>query len=340
MSDIEETNDEWREVIRYAKRRGIAPADAKARLSSMVVRRPEARDDGGAPPKLPVAPEEEDDIMRDVAKLQKQALKMKMQMDLLRGMGILKGEEEKGKGATMDTEGILKVLMAVGAAGGKGEGEEKMDVKEMLTYVIMMKALGGEKSSDWKDFMAILVPLLQQGKGKEIDPFALIEKMKEIEHGAKEEESERWKTFMEAMSKGSEGGGGGEEDIIGQEARRLMKERIIDALRESLYPSKKIVNESGKVDWGAIADKVLSTIQDAVKKMPAQAPPPPPAEGFEPMRAEAPASEIQEALPPPAETTVESPPPPPPPPPPPSEAAGAGEAGEAEAVETEGEGES
>ena len=331
--DMEETNDEWREVIRFAKRRGIAAADAKQKLATMVVRRPE---DGkaAAARELKIAPEvEEDDLMADVAKLQKQALKMKMQMDLLRGMGILKGEEEKGRGTTVDTSEILKVLMAA-SVGGKGEGEEKMDVKEMLTYVIMMKALSGEKSSDWKDFMAILVPLLQQGKGKEIDPFTLIEKMKEIERGAKEEESERWKTFMEAMSKGSEGGGGGEEDIIGQEARRLMKERIIDALRESLYPSKKIVNESGKVDWGAIADKVLSTIQDAVKKMPAQAPPPPPAEGFEAMRAEAPASEIQEALPPPAE---ESPPPPPPPqpPPPPSEAA---EAGEAEAVETEGEG--
>ena len=325
--DIEDINDEWREVIRYAKRRGIAAADAKQKLATMVVRRPEAKDDGGALAKLPVAPEEEDDIMRDVAKLQKQALKMKMQMDLLRGMGILKGEEEKGKGATMDTEGILKVL-ALMSAGGKGEGEEKMDVKEMLTYVIMMKALSGEKSSDWKDFMAILVPLLQQGKGKEIDPFALIEKMKEIEHGAKEEESERWKAFMEAMSKGS--AGGGEEDFLGQEARRLMRERIIDALRESLYPGKKIVTEGGKVDWGAIADKVLSTIQDAVKKLPAQAPPPPPAEGFEPMRAEAPASEIQEALPPPAE---ESPPPPPPPPPP-------SEAGEAEAGTAETEGES
>jgi len=325
--DIEDINDEWREVIRYAKRRGIAAADAKQKLATMVVRRPEAKDDGGALAKLPVAPEEEDDLMRDVAKLQKQALKMKMQMDLLRGMGILKGEEEKGKGATMDTEGILKVLMAA-SVGGKGEGEEKMDVKEMLTYVIMMKALSGEKSSDWKDFMAILVPLLQQGKGKEIDPFALIEKMKEIEHGAKEEESERWKAFMEAMSKGS--AGGGEEDFLGQEARRLMRERIIDALRESLYPGKKIVTEGGKVDWGAIADKVLSTIQDAVKKLPAQAPPPPPAEGFEPMRAEAPASEIQEALPPPAE---ESPPPPPPPPPP-------SEAGEAEAGTAETEGES
>jgi len=325
--DIEDINDEWREVIRYAKRRGIAAADAKQKLATMVVRRPEAKDDGGALAKLPVAPEEEDDLMRDVAKLQKQALKMKMQMDLLRGMGILKGEEEKGKGATMDTSEILKVLMAA-SVGGKGEGEEKMDVKEMLTYVIMMKALSGEKSSDWKDFMAILVPLLQQGKGKEIDPFALIEKMKEIEHGAKEEESERWKAFMEAMSKGS--AGGGEEDFLGQEARRLMRERIIDALRESLYPGKKIVTEGGKVDWGAIADKVLSTIQDAVKKLPAQAPPPPPAEGFEPMRAEAPASEIQEALPPPAE---ESPPPPPPPPPP-------SEAGEAEAGTAETEGES
>jgi hypothetical protein len=259
--DIDEINDEWREVIRYAKRRGIAPADVKQRLASMVVRRPEAEAKDGGALKLPM-PEEEDDLMRDVAKLQRQALRMKMQMDLLRSMGILK-EEDKG-----DISDVLKVL-ALASAGGRGEGEEKMDVKEMLTYVIMMKALGGEKSSDWKDLMAILMPLIQ-GK-KEIDPFAIIEKMKEVERSAKEEEGEKWKTFIEMMSKGS----GGEEDFLGQEARRLMRERIIDALRESLYPSKKIVTEGGKVDWGAIADKILSTIQDAVKRIARARPPPP-----------------------------------------------------------------
>jgi DNA-binding transcriptional MerR regulator len=305
--DIDEINDEWREVIRFAKRRGIAPADVKQRLASMVVRRPEAEARGdGTAPKLPVAPEEEDDLMRDVARLQRQAMRMKLQMDLLRSMGILK--EDKG-----DISDVLKVL-ALASAGGKGEGEEKMDVKEMLTYVIMMKALGGEKSSDWKDLMAILMPLIQQGKGKEIDPFQIIEKMKEIERSAKEEEGEKWKTFIEMMSKG----GGGEEDFLGQEARRLMRERIIDALRESLYPSKKIVTEGGKVDWGAIADKILSTIQDAVKRMPVQSPPPPPSGSFEAMSVEQPPAEAPAEQPPaeqapaeaPAEQPAESPPPP------------------------------
>jgi hypothetical protein len=254
-------------------------------------------------------PEEEDDLMRDVAKLQRQALRMKMQMDLLRSMGILK-EEDKG-----DISDVLKVL-ALASAGGRGEGEEKMDVKEMLTYVIMMKALGGEKSSDWKDLMAILMPLIQ-GK-KEIDPFAIIEKMKEVERSAKEEEGEKWKTFMEMMSKGS----GGEEDFLGQEARRLMRERIIDALRESLYPSKKIVTEGGKVDWGAIADKILSTIQDAVRRMPVQSPPPPPSSSFEAMSVEQPPAEAPAEQPPaeqptaeaPAEATAEQPTESPPPP--------------------------
>ncbi|MFP3263937.1 MAG: hypothetical protein RXQ62_05890 [Nitrososphaeria archaeon] len=303
--DIDEINDEWREVIRFAKRRGIAPADVKQKLASMVVRRPEARDDGGAS-KLPVAPEEEDDLLRDVARLQKQAMRMKLQMDLLRSMGILK--EDKG-----DISDVLKVL-ALASAGGRGEGEEKMDVKEMLTYVIMMKALGGEKSSDWKDLMAILMPLIQQGKGKEIDPFQIIEKMKEVERSAKEEESQKWKTFMEMMSKGS----GGEEDFLGQEAKRLMRERIIDALRESLYPSKKIVSESGKIDWGAIADKILSTIQDAVRRMPVQSPPPPPSSSFEAMSVEQPPAEAPAEQPPaeqaPAEATAEQPAESPPPP--------------------------
>lgn len=318
--DIDEINDEWREVIRYAKRRGIAPADVKQRLASMVVRRPEARDDGGAP-KLPVAPEEEDDIMRDVAKLQRQAMRMKLQMDLLRSMGILK-EEDKG-----DISDVLKVL-ALASAGGRGEGEERMDVKEMLTYVIMMKALGGEKSSDWKDLMAILMPLIQQGKGKEIDPFQIIEKMKEIERSAKEEESEKWKTFMEMMSKG----GSGEEDFLGQEAKKLMRERIIDALRESLYPSKKIVTEGGKVDWGAIADKILSTIQDAVRRMPVQSPPPPPSSSFEAMSVEQPPAEAPAEQPPaeqpPAESPAESPAEQPASPPPPSPSEGVEAGGE------------
>ncbi|MFP3209515.1 MAG: hypothetical protein RXR82_07480 [Nitrososphaeria archaeon] len=304
--DIDEINDEWREVIRFAKRRGIAPADVKQKLASMVVRRPEARDDGGTASKLPVAPEEEDDLLRDVARLQKQAMRMKLQMDLLRSMGILK--EDKG-----DISDVLKVL-ALASAGGRGEGEEKMDVKEMLTYVIMMKALGGEKSSDWKDLMAILMPLIQQGKGKEIDPFQIIEKMKEVERSAKEEESQKWKTFMEMMSKGS----GGEEDFLGQEAKRLMRERIIDALRESLYPSKKIVSESGKIDWGAIADKILSTIQDAVRRMPVQSPPPPPSSSFEAMSVEQPPAEAPAEQPPaeqaPAEATAEQPAESPPPP--------------------------
>jgi len=307
--DIDEINDEWREVIRYAKRRGIAAADVKQRLATMMVRRPEAEARDGGAPKPPIALEEEDDLMRDVAKLQRQAMRMKLQMDLLRSMGILK-EEDKG-----DIADVLKVL-ALASAGGRGEDKE-MDVKEMLTYVIMMKALGGEKSSDWKDFMAVLMPLIQQGKGKEIDPFQIIEKMKEIERSAKEEESEKWKAFMEMMSKGS----GGEEDFLGQEARRLMRERIIDALRESLYPSKKIVTEGGKVDWGAIADKILSTIQDAVKRMPVQSPPPPPSGSFEAMSVEQPPAE-QEAAPAeqpaaeapaegaPAEQPAESPPPP------------------------------
>jgi len=316
--DVDEINDEWREVIRYAKRRGIAPADVKQRLATMMVRRPEAGAKDGEAPKLPVSLEEEDDLLRDVAKLQKQAMRMKLQMDLLKSMGILK-EEDKG-----DISDVLKVL-ALASAGGRGEGEERMDVKEMLTYVIMMKALGGEKSSDWKDFMAILMPLIQ-GK-KEIDPFQIIEKMKEVERSAKEEEGEKWKTFMEMISKG----GGGEEDFLGQEARRLMRERIIDALRESLYPSKKIVTEGGKVDWGAIADKILSTIQDAVRRMPVQSPPPPPGSSFEAMSVEQPPAEAQEAAPaeqPPAEAPAEEAEQPAESPPPPSPSEGVEAGGE------------
>jgi len=86
-------------------------------------------------------------------------------------------------------------MLALMSAGGKDE----VDLREMLTYVSAMKALGGEKSSDWKDLMAILVPLLQGNRGKEIDPLALLDMMEEVERGAREEEGERWRALAEAL---------------------------------------------------------------------------------------------------------------------------------------------
>jgi len=111
---------------------------------------------------------------KDAARL----LKVMVQMDLLRGMEILR----EGGGSTRDALEILKML-ALMSAGGKDE----VDLREMLTYVSAMRALGGEKSSDRRDLMAILVPLLQGNRGREIDPLALLDMMEEVECGAREE---------------------------------------------------------------------------------------------------------------------------------------------------------
>ncbi|MFP3317550.1 MAG: hypothetical protein RXN79_04085 [Candidatus Nanopusillus sp.] len=57
---------------------------------------------------------------------------MKVRMDLLGGMGILR--EERGGGATLS-----EILMLMSAAGRRDE----VNPKELFPYVILMRALGG-----------------------------------------------------------------------------------------------------------------------------------------------------------------------------------------------------
>jgi len=72
--------------------------------------------------------EEEDDLLAEA----KRAIRMKVRMDLLGGMGILR--EERGGGATLS-----EILMLMSAAGRRDE----VNPKELFPYVILMRALGG-----------------------------------------------------------------------------------------------------------------------------------------------------------------------------------------------------
>jgi hypothetical protein len=203
--------DEFREFVRWARSQGLTPCDVTRRLG---IRSPGCEEEGKEEEAMPRR-EEEDYLLAEA----KRAMRMKAQVDLLRGMGILRGDEEKGMGATVDTS---EILMLMSASGGRDE----VDLKELLPYVIMMKALGGEGSSDWGGIMAVLVPLMQQGKRKEVDPLALLDLMEEAERGAKEE-GVRWRALAEALRRRrpSSGGLGLDEDV-----GRLVRERLRAAL--------------------------------------------------------------------------------------------------------------
>ncbi|PMP95832.1 MAG: hypothetical protein C0167_02795, partial [Nitrososphaera sp.] len=225
---------------------------------------------------------DEEDLVQMVERLQKQALRVKLQMDVLRSMGLLRDEEDKGRDA-------LKELME----HMKGKDGEKMSVQDMMTYAIMMKALGGEKSTDWKEFMTILMQMQEKGKGKEVDPLELLKHITEAQRAAREEEAERWKPLVEMLSK-SEGGGDLEAEI-GRTAVEALRKKIISTLEESLNPPKKITDEKGRINWEAVANRVLDTVSDVIKKLPEQRPPPPQSEGFEvPAAAEVKEGEVVE----------------------------------------------
>jgi|GEM_PF-3682739 len=131
--------------------------------------------------------EGEDDLLAEA----KRAMRMKVQMDLLGGMGILR--EERGGGATLDASEILMLMSAV----GRRDEKDEVDLRGMLPYIVVMRALGGEKSSDWEGITAALVSLAR--RKQEVDPLALLDLMEKAERGAREEERERWMALAEAL---------------------------------------------------------------------------------------------------------------------------------------------
>jgi hypothetical protein len=116
--------DEFREFVRWARSRGLTPRDVKRLLG---MRSPGCEEEGKGGEAMPRR-EEEDDLLAEA----KRAIRMKVRMDLLRGMGILR--EERGGGATLS-----EILMLMSAAGRRDE----VNPKELFPYVILMRALGG-----------------------------------------------------------------------------------------------------------------------------------------------------------------------------------------------------
>jgi|GEM_PF-2446496 len=201
--------DEFRELVRWARSQGLTPCDVKRLLG---MRSPGCEEEGKEGEAAPRS-EEEDDLLAEA----KRAIRMKVQVDLVRGMGILRGDEGRGGSATLDAPEIL--LMS--AAGGRDE----VDLRGMLPYMVVMKALGGEKSSDWKDLTAALVSLAR--RKQEFDPLALLDLMEKAERGARKEERERWRALAEALRRRRPP----EEDLgLDEEVGRLVGERLRAAL--------------------------------------------------------------------------------------------------------------
>jgi hypothetical protein len=116
--------DEFREFVRWARSRGLTPCDVRRRLG---IRSPGCEEEGKEEEAMPRR-EEEDYLLAEA----KRAMRMKVQMDLLRGMGILRGDE--GGSATLSD--ILALKEALGR-------RDEVNPKELFPYVIMMRALGG-----------------------------------------------------------------------------------------------------------------------------------------------------------------------------------------------------
>jgi len=60
-----------------------------------------------------------------------------------------------------------------------------------------------------------------------------------------------------------------------------LKENIAQNIKEVFNPQKKLVNEKGQVDYGALAEKIIGIVSDTIKRIPINAPPPRPREEFE-----------------------------------------------------------
>jgi hypothetical protein len=118
--------DEFREFVRWARSRGLTPCDVKRLLG---MRSPGCEEEGKGGEAMPRR-EEEDDLLAEA----KRAIRMKVRMDLLRGMGILRDPGERGGGATLS-----EIMMLMSAAGRRDE----VNPKELFPYVILMRALGG-----------------------------------------------------------------------------------------------------------------------------------------------------------------------------------------------------
>ncbi len=275
MSSMSDLSDQEKELIRIARQKGLRPKD----IISALITQPEVVKKEDAPKKS--------SMLESFKETMEEVMQMKMTMEAMKMFGLTQEEKSKDKDIVEEIRNTIKELLSE-----KAEKGEKLSTSEMMNMIIMLKALGGEKSSDWKDVVSLIMSLQNKEEKKgQPDMLALLDKVQEIESRAKADQTSTIQQILAQLQSPQaqeEGEGESFEKVIGKEAVNAIKENIINTLKENLNPSKKIVNEKGQVDWGAVADKVLSTIQEGIKRIPMQQAPPPSTEPFEPPEAHMP----------------------------------------------------
>ena len=278
MSTFDDLSDEEKELIRLARRKGIRPKDLENALLASPKIKPASKEE---------EKEEELDITKMIDKIQKKALEMKLNLAILEQMGLGNGKDdikELIKELTSRQENTIKELKETikEVLEEKHEKGDKLSTSEMMNMVIMLKALGGEKSTDWKDFLVAMKELMQKPEAAEkgIDPLALIDKMQEVQERTYAQAKEQAQTQAISMPQPQE-----EEEtlekFISKQTMDALKENIAQNIKEVFNPQKKLVNEKGQVDYGALAEKIIGIVSDTIKRIPINAPPPRPREEFE-----------------------------------------------------------
>jgi len=279
MSSFDDLNDEEKELIRMARRKGIRPKDLEnALLTSPKLKQVSSNKEEDS---------DEPDIMKMIDKIQKKALEMKLNMAILDQIGLGDGGKDdikelvkeltsKQEQSIKDLKDTIKEVLEE-----KHEKGDKISTSEMMNMVIMLKALGGEKSNDWKDFWAAATELKKQesSENKGLDPLALLDKMQEIQARTKQQDIELLAQNQPVKSPEEE-----EETLdkfISKETMNALKENIANNIKEVFNPQKKLVNEKGQIDAGALAEKIIGIVGDTIKRIPINAPPPKPTEEFE-----------------------------------------------------------
>jgi len=312
MSSFDELNDEEKELIRMARRKGIRPKDLEnALLTSPKLKQVSSNKDEDN--------SDEPDIMKMIDKIQKKALEMKLNMAILDQIGLGDGGKdsikELVKELTSKQEETMKDLKDTikEVLEKNHEKGDKISPSEMMNMVIMLKALGGEKSSDEeKALMKELLKKAESPENKGLDPLALLDKVQEIQAKAKEQD-------MELLTKNQPVNVQEEEEtldkFISKETMNALKENIANNIKEVFNPQKKLVNEKGQIDVGALAEKIIGIVGDTIKRIPITAPPPKSTEEFEKPPIDTTGNVVGNEAQNQQAGSVEAPPPPPPPPP-------------------------
>jgi len=320
MSSFDDLSDEEKDLIRMARRKGLRPKDlTEALLTTQKVKSAPAREESSSS-----GSGDDFDLVKMMDKMQKKALEMKMNLAIMNQLGLndnggssndikelIKEMNSKQEQSAREFKETIKEILEE-----KHEKGDKISPSEMMNMVIMLKALGGEKSNDWKDFWAAAKELNPRSDEKDkgnIDPLALIDKMQEIQSRAKQEDMQ-----LLAQTQPMKAPGEGEETLdkfISKETMGALRENIANNIKEVFNPQKKLVDDKGKVDVGNVVEKIVNIVGDTIKRIPVQAPPPKSTEEFErppiDTTGEVVGNEAQNQQ----EGSGEAPPPPPPPPP-------------------------